>query len=433
MQTVTLIIDKRLEISTKYKKALENDSSNVIVSKDFISALKFIQDKEPDLIIISDSLGQELDAYCREIRALTYNMRPIIIATSKSSEISDKLKALENGADDFISEPINSKEFVMRIKAHLRREFESNLDERKILPNRNYSLRALKRLLSTDKNWAALLISIDNFKNYRETYTKLASDKLAQTYIAIMTSVLSMNDYLGAFSENEFLIITDEIKAEKMANFLTFAFDAVSEKFYSLSDIERGFLMTQGEGLVGRRSEFVHSTIGIISSNTGEYETTSELINSLTNMQRLAKLPNKSNYLIERTKLEAADAVLKSNYNNKILIIEQDEAMTLLLSTILNIQGYETKITGSFKETDANYIPAVIILDAGNNESQTGLDVCKIIKDSHIYKNTKLIVTSIYHDKEAILKAGADLYLPKPYDVKELVKWVDNFINEINF
>ena len=77
--------------------------------------MKFIQDKEPDLIIISDSMGEDLGDYCREMRALTFNMRPIIVATSKSAEVSDKLHVLECGADDFISEPINSKEFVSQI------------------------------------------------------------------------------------------------------------------------------------------------------------------------------------------------------------------------------------------------------------------------------------------------------------------------------
>ena len=37
MQSVTLIIDKRLELSTKYKKLLESETNNVIVSKDLIS------------------------------------------------------------------------------------------------------------------------------------------------------------------------------------------------------------------------------------------------------------------------------------------------------------------------------------------------------------------------------------------------------------
>ena len=75
MQTVTLLIDKRREIPVKYKKLLSNEYSTVIISKDFVSAMKFIQDKEPDLIIISDSIGQDLAELCKEIRAITYNMR----------------------------------------------------------------------------------------------------------------------------------------------------------------------------------------------------------------------------------------------------------------------------------------------------------------------------------------------------------------------
>ena len=51
MQSVTLIIDKRQELSTKYKKLLTDKTNIVLVSKDFISAMKTIQDKEPDLII----------------------------------------------------------------------------------------------------------------------------------------------------------------------------------------------------------------------------------------------------------------------------------------------------------------------------------------------------------------------------------------------
>lgn len=107
MQSVTLIIDKRRELSTKYKKLLESKNNKVIISKNLISAMKLIQDKEPDLIIISDSIDSDLSDYCKKIRALTYNMRPIIIATSKSAELQDKLAVLENGADDFISEPVN--------------------------------------------------------------------------------------------------------------------------------------------------------------------------------------------------------------------------------------------------------------------------------------------------------------------------------------
>lgn len=431
MQSVTLIIDKRRELSVKYKKLLENELSSVIISKNLISSMKLIQDKEPDLIIVSDSIDEDLGDFCKKIRALTYNMRPVIVALSKSAELQDRLNVLSCGADDFLSEPVNNEEFIMRMKAHLRREFESNLDAKRILPNKNYSMRALKRILTAKEQWGCLYISIENFKNYRENYTELASDKLIQTYCAIMQSSLNEDDYLGGISENEFLIITNPLKAEKIANFLVFAFDAVAKKFYSLQDRERGYIIMNGDDLAGRRSNFVHTTIGIVTNEFQRFSDTKQLFASLISIHDLANLPDRSNYLIERAKISGQNAVEEKAYNNKIVIIEPDEAMNILLKTILELQGYEVLTASVFEEVSEQ--PAVIILDAGSADSLKGLDLCKTLRQNSEFSGTKLIVTSILHDKELILNCGADLYLPKPYELSNLIKWVKFFVDEVNF
>lgn len=428
MQAITLIIDKRRELSTKYKKILESKSNRVIISKNLISAMKIIQDKEPDLIIISDSVEGDLSDYCKKIRALTYNMRPIIIATSKSTDLQDRLNVLENGADDFISEPVNSEEFLMRVRAHLRREFESNMDSRHILVGKNYSLRALKRVVSDDKPWATLLVSIENFENYKETYTELASDKLVQTYCAIINSALSENDFFGTLAENKFLIITDSLKAEKIANYLTFAFDSVASKFYSPQDNRRGFMLMNGDEFAGRRSNFVHTTIGIVTNEFIKYKDSAQLLNALLQIHKLADMPSKSNYLAERPRITGENSVY-DEVNKKVCIIEDDEAMTILLTTILDLQGYEVSVAKSLEELE-NVIPALIILDAGNVDELKGLKLCQQIRENSNYDRTKLIVTSILHDKELILTAGADLYIPKPYEISNLVKWVEKLLNQ---
>ena len=424
MQSVTLLIDKRLELSTKYKKLLENKNNKVLVSKDLISAMKTIQDREPDLIIISDSIDSDLSDFCKKIRALTYNMRPIIVAISKSAEVEDRLNVLESGADDFISEPVNSDEFIMRMKAHLRREFESNLDSKKILPNKNYSLRALKRIIKTDTPWAAMLVTIDNFKNYKEHYTELASDKLIQTFCAIIQSTLNENDFFGMITDDEFLIITDQYKADKMATFLTFAFESVSPKFYSQQDINRGYIIMQGDEYAGRRSDFVHTTIGVVTNEFNKFEDITQLVNLLVQTRNMAHIPCKSNYLIERPKISAENAILHKEYNRKISIIESDEAMYLLLTTILKLQGFDI--------VDKDEAPAIIILDAGDEESKDGLILCSQLKQDEKYLNTKIIITSVFHDKETVLNSGADLYLPKPYELPQLIKWVEMFLREFN-
>ena len=432
MQSVTLIIDKRLELSTKYKKLLETDANRVIISKDIITAIKIIQDKEPDLIIISDSFDDDLSDFCKQVRALTYNMRPIIVAMSKSADINDRIKVLESGADDFLSEPVNPDEFKVRMNAHLRREFESNLDTKQVLPNKNYTMRALKRTLSENTSWAMLYISIENFDSYKQAYTELASDKLLQTYSAIIKASLYEDDFAGEISENIFLVITDPVKAELLAKFLTFAFDTVSVKFYAEHDLERGYMILQGDEYAGRRANFVHSTISVVTNEFTNYKDTARLLNTLIQIHNTADLPNRSNYLMERPKLEANDSVLETKYNNKILIFEPDEALCVLLSTILNLQGYKTQIISEYKIPKNNDIPALIIIDAGGIEKKNGLNLCCILKQNTRFKNSKIIVTSIIHDKELVLNTGADLYLPKPYEIPHLIKWVNEFINEFN-
>lgn len=431
MQSVTLIIDKRLELSTKYKKLLESETNNVIVSKDLISAVKIIQDKEPDLIIISDSFDNDLSDFCRQVRALTYNMRPIIVAMSKSADFNDRINVLNSGADDFLSEPVNSEEFKVRINAHLRREYESNLDSKKLIPSRNYTLRAIKRKLS-ENNWAMLYISIENFDSYKEVYTELASDKLLQTYTAIIKASLDKNDYIGQLSENVCLVITDNLKAERLARFLTFAFDTVSNKFYAEHDIERGYMILQGDEFAGRRANFVHTTISVISDEFKKYKDSSQVLSNLLQLHNMANLPDKSNYLIERPKIEGENSVFEKAYNNNIFIFETDEALSILLNTILNLQGYKTKIINEYKMPENDEIPALVIIDAGDLEKKNGLNLCYKIKQQKEFQNTKVIVTSIIHDKELVLNTGADLYLPKPYEIPNLIKWVDSFIKEFN-
>lgn len=432
MQSVTLIIDRRLELSTKYKKLLELPTNKVIISKDLITALKIIQDQEPDLIIISDSFDDDLSDFCKQVRALTYNMRPIIVAMSKSADFSDRIKVLESGADDFLSEPVNADEFKVRMTAHLRREFESNLDTKHLLPNKNYSLRAIKRKLSDNSEWAVLYISIENFESYKQAYTTLASDKLLQTYAAIIQASLNEHDYLGEISENIFVVITDTIKAERLARFLIFAFDSVAEKFYAEHDLNRGYMILQGDEYAGKRANFVHSTISVITNEFAKYKDTTQVLNTLIQIHDLADVPTRSNYLIERPKISGENSVLESEINNKIMIFETDEALCVLLNTILNLQGYKTEIINEYTIPQTDEIPALIIVDAGDLEKKNGLNLCYKLKQEERYKNSKIIVTSIIHDKELVLNTGADLYLPKPYEITQLIKWVNELMREFN-
>lgn len=422
MLSTVLIIDKRKELSVKYKKSIEESDVNAVIARTLKDALVLVQALEPDMIIVSDSIDEELAGFCQKIRALTYNSRPILIALSKSAEAEDRIKVFESGADDFLSEPVNIDEFKTRIKAHLRREIESNLDNKTLLPNKKLVRKALKRVLSVE-NQAVLMIGFENLENYKSVYTEVASDKLVQTFVVIAKSALDENDFIGQHDETHFVIVTNKFNAEKLAEFLVFAFDTVVPKFYSESDTKRGYMLLKGERYAGMRVNFVSLLVGGIVEGFGMIPSVNALIERLMEVKKLAKIPVGSNYVIERTKLTASDSVANETLNKTVYIKEKDDSLRYLIRTALELQGYDVQETLDFKSTQ---IPAIIVVDSGDDLSE--LKILQCIKEQQNFVNTKIIVTSTVHDKTAILDSGADLYLPKPYEISDLIKWVEYFM-----
>lgn len=424
MLSTILIIDKRKELSTKYKKSISTSETHVLVAGTLKDALIMVQNLEPDLIIISDSIEENLDSFCQKIRALTYNSRPVILALSKSAEIEDRIKVLESGADDFISEPVNIDEFKSRIKAHLRRDIESNLDTKTLLPNQKYVKKALKRILSSETD-SVLIIGFENLENYTSAYTEVASDKLIQTFVAIAKSALSQDDFIGRYDEKNFIIVTNKYNSEKLAAFLSFAFDTVAPKFYSEADAKRGYMLLKSDRYAGMRANFVSILIGGILDNFNLIPSVDILINRLLEVKKMARIPYGSNFAFERTKLTASDSIINKVFDKSIYIKESDDSLKFLLRTSLELQGYEVQETLSI---DSGSQPSLLIIDIDNNFSN--LDYLKEIKRLQSFANSKIIATTTIHDKAKILDSGADLYLPKPYEISDLIRWVEYFIKE---
>ena len=418
MLSYVLIIDERKELSVKYKKTIDEEQTSAVIARTLKDAVALVQESEPDLIIISDSIDEDLSNFCEKIRTLTYNTRPTIIALSKSADTTDRIKVLASGADDFLSEPVNIEEFKMRIKAHLRRDIESNLNNVTLLPNKKYVYKAVRRLLHSENKLAILLAGIENLDNYKSVYSDIAGDKLLQTFAAITKSALDANDFLGQLDDKNFVIITNPYSAEKMAAFLTFAFDTVTPKFYSEQDARRGYTLLDGDKKAGMRANFVSVLIGGILDNYESISGVDGLLEKLFAIKKIARIPSGSNYAIDRIKLTGENSVIIPETNRSVYISEPDEALALLLRTTLELQGYE------ICETLDNQ-PGIVILDS--EDDMSGLKVCKDLKANLNFVNTKIIVTSTVHDKSAILNAGADLYLPKPYEISDLIRWIEFF------
>jgi len=421
-----LIFDKRVEISNKYKKIIEHQHcAKVQIVSETEDLFNEIQNSEPDMILISESTNENFAQLCQKIRELNLQFRPVIILLSKSSFSEDKTMALDAGADDFLSEPIEAEEFLARINAHLRRTVEENSNILTKLPANEYSKKVIRRTLRKENDWAMLLVGFDNFSSYKEIYGQIPSNKILQAFTAILKATLEYDDFVGQLSEETFFIVTSSFKAEKLADYLNYAFDSISAKFYSNDDAARGYILLHGENKAGCKIPIMTTSIGVINSELISYKNEIETINALTKVQKLAKTIIGSSKIIDRPLITSEDSISFIEEKN-IVVVEQDEDLAYLLDTTLKIQGFNPIIFNDYPQNVTEILkssPSLIILDSGRNGGEKGLELCKRIREK-TKQNIKIIFTDTLHQKDEILSSGADLYLPKPYDLMDLFQWI---------
>jgi DNA-binding response OmpR family regulator len=125
-------------------------------------ALVLARTIKPDLIVL-DIMLPELDGFevCRILRQ-EMNV-PIIMLTARDDEI-DRVIGLEMGADDYLTKPFSLREFLARVKAHLRRvrmnreekTAETIAQEPEKLQFKNLILDISRREVSIDGNILSL-------------------------------------------------------------------------------------------------------------------------------------------------------------------------------------------------------------------------------------------------------------------------------------
>ncbi|MGD9538599.1 MAG: phosphate regulon transcriptional regulator PhoB [Alphaproteobacteria bacterium] len=117
-----LIVEDEASLITLLRYNLEKEGFEVGEAVDGEEALFMIRERRPDLVVLDWMLpslsGIEV---CRRIRrAPEFKNLPVIMLTARGEE-SDRIRGLDNGADDYIVKPFSPSELLARIRAVLRR------------------------------------------------------------------------------------------------------------------------------------------------------------------------------------------------------------------------------------------------------------------------------------------------------------------------
>ena len=117
--THILVVDDEEQIRRALKSILSTRGYVLEMAATGEEALLKAIDAPPDLVVLDlalpDRSGIEV---CRELR--TWTSVPVLVLSVRANE-SDKIEALDEGADDYLTKPFSAGELLARIRALLRR------------------------------------------------------------------------------------------------------------------------------------------------------------------------------------------------------------------------------------------------------------------------------------------------------------------------
>jgi two-component system, OmpR family, phosphate regulon response regulator PhoB len=117
-----LVVEDEESLALLLKYNLEKEGYRVSVARDGDDGLMLAEEGKPDLILLDWMLpkvpGIEV---CRRLRSRAENRNtPILMLTARGEE-SERIRGLDQGADDYITKPFSMNELLARIRAVLRR------------------------------------------------------------------------------------------------------------------------------------------------------------------------------------------------------------------------------------------------------------------------------------------------------------------------
>ena len=222
--TIMLVDDEPVMLEIVQALLEEEGYQRFVSIEDSTRAIDKLIRTNPDILLLDlDMPGVNGFEVLTELRSLeNYEHLPVIILTA-SEDPDSKLKALELGATDFLSKPVDPSELALRVRNTLAaKAFQDQLtyyDSLTALPNRKLFLDHLGKGISEtkrgSKSLALLDIGLDRFQRVNETLGVYIGDQVlkivAERLIGVVRSsdIVSRSD-IGTPVENAARIGGDE-------------------------------------------------------------------------------------------------------------------------------------------------------------------------------------------------------------------------------
>ena len=120
MSDLVLLIEDDADIALGVRTVLNRNGYEVCAAVGGRDGLRLFHSERPDIVVLDVGLP-EMDGWTVLERIRELSEVPVLMLTSHGRE-SDKVRGLRSGADDYLTKPFGTAEFVARVQALLRRQ-----------------------------------------------------------------------------------------------------------------------------------------------------------------------------------------------------------------------------------------------------------------------------------------------------------------------
>jgi len=312
-----LVVDDEDHIRRILKFQLEKHGYRVVLAENGEVALEIVRREAPDLILL-DLMMPRVDGFetCRRIRQnFQTSQIPIIMLTAKS-ELPDKIKGLQDGANDYLIKPYSNEELLLRVGNVLDwslRQKEAN--PLTGLPGNRAIEKDLQGRIENKEPFAFLYLDIDNFKPYNDHYGYQKGDEailfLSDIVTEAVNSLGGANDFVGHIGGDDFVVITSPARAEFIARHILDEFDKGSLILLHEDDVRRGFMEVHSRLGEVKRMPLMSLTVALVVDDEGKLKHYAQVNDIASELKRYGKGMSGSVVVRERRKTSEAEETVE--------------------------------------------------------------------------------------------------------------------------
>lgn len=225
-----LIVDDDMAIREAMKEFFTFSHFNTSTAANAYETLDFLKNNPSTDLVITDIMMPGMNGLELTDRIKSLYDTDVIVITGYTEDYSYE-EAIKKGASDIVFKPVRFEELLLRVKRVLR--------ERKLTLERNEMMEKLKKLAVTDgltklynsrkfydqldkevdrfnrykHPLSMIMLDIDHFKDFNDSYGHLEGDKVLMKVGEIITSSLRTMDTAYRYGGEEFTVLLPETKA----------------------------------------------------------------------------------------------------------------------------------------------------------------------------------------------------------------------------